>query len=235
MINTLSVRAYSRQKVGHAHPFYQLVLPLHGVINISVGGFNGSVGPSECVMVKPHEIHHFTAAENARFLVADLDTLPSTLSHSEVSVFSISQPMAKLLPFIACQLETKVSAQIEQAMMTTFVAVLNEQQLGLSMSPRMRKVVHFIHEHLHCSLSIPVLAEVACLSPTQFKKQFRAQLKTSPARYILALRMEKSKALLINTDLSMLDIAEAVGYQDVSAFSRRFSHYFGLPPSKIAC
>lgn len=233
MTNSLSVRAYSRQKVGHAHSFYQLVLPLQGVINISVAGFTGSVGPSECVIIKPHEIHHFTAEENARFLVADLDNLPSTLSHSEVSVFSLSQPMAKLLPFIACQLETKVSGKIEQAMMNTFLAVLNEQQLDLTLTPRMRKVVHFIHGHLHCALTILVLANVACLSATQFKKQFRAQLKTTPARYILALRMEKSKALLINTDLSMLDIAQTVGYQDVSAFSRRFSQHYGLAPSKI--
>ncbi|WP_350629915.1 helix-turn-helix domain-containing protein, partial [Pseudoalteromonas sp. Q36-MNA-CIBAN-0048] len=43
-------------------------------------------------------------------------------------------------------------------------------------------------------------------------------------------RMQKAKALLTHTDLPIQIIAEQVGYNDLSAFSRRFSLYFGLSP-----
>ncbi|WP_419535300.1 helix-turn-helix domain-containing protein [Endozoicomonas sp.] len=47
--------------------------------------------------------------------------------------------------------------------------------------------------------------------------------------------MEKAKALLTHTDLPIQLIAERVGYNDVSAFSRRFTSHFGLSPKAFTC
>ena len=70
MINTLSIRSYTRQTRGHSHDFHQIVLPLRGVINIEVASYRGKVTPSECVIVKANETHYFNAEENAKFIVA---------------------------------------------------------------------------------------------------------------------------------------------------------------------
>lgn len=233
MSDSLSIRSYSRQTVGHTHDFHQLVLPLSGVINIRAGEVSGKVAPGECVVIRSGTEHHFTAEEQARFVVADLHALPDNLSPAKASVFSVSKPMSALLEFVASQLEYRVSKQVEVSMMHTFIAVLSEQQQGHSLDLRIRNVVEYIDSRLDQPLVVSQLASVACISATQFKKAFREQMGQTPARYITQLRMEKARALIIHTDMPMQRVAEAVGYQDFSAFSRRFSQFFGLPPSRI--
>lgn len=49
-------------------------------------------------------------------------------------------------------------------------------------------------------------------------------------KYVTKLRMEKAQALLTHTDFPLQIIGEKVGYKEPSAFSRKFSHYFGLSP-----
>ncbi|WP_332248847.1 AraC family transcriptional regulator [Psychromonas ingrahamii] len=93
----------------------------------------------------------------------------------------------------------------------------------------------FIDANLSASLQILELAKIAYLSPTQFKKLFTNNLGISAYKYITQKRMEKAKALLTHTDLPVQLIAQQVGYNDLSAFSRRFSLYFGLSPRALIC
>jgi AraC-like DNA-binding protein len=52
-------------------------------------------------------------------------------------------------------------------------------------------------------------------------------------QYIAHQRMARAKALLSHTDYPVHIVAEKVGYQDVSAFSRRFSKHFGVSPKTL--
>ena len=52
-------------------------------------------------------------------------------------------------------------------------------------------------------------------------------------KYVTKLRMEKAQALLTHTDYPLQIIGEKVGYKELSAFSRKFSQYFGLSPTKF--
>ncbi|AHE49270.1 arabinose operon regulatory protein [Aeromonas hydrophila 4AK4] len=74
---------------------------------------------------------------------------------------------------------------------------------------------------------------MACLSISQFKALFKKETGQTPGQYLLHLRMEKARALLVNTDYPINVIAGDVGYQDSSAFSSRFSQYYGYPPRKL--
>jgi AraC-like DNA-binding protein len=91
--------------------------------------------------------------------------------------------------------------------------------------------VEYVLENITENLTIDVLARVACLSQTQFKKVFKEQLGLSVSKHVTKERMEKAKALLMHTDYPTQMIAELVGYADLSAFSRRFSQYYGLSPT----
>ena len=233
MINTLSIRSYTRQTRGHSHDFHQIVLPLRGVINIEVASYRGKVTPSECVIVKANETHYFNAEENAKFIVVDTDSLPSHILHSEHIVFSISAPLLSFLAFSESQLKHQINPEIEALMFATFYKLLAEQKLFFQYDHRIRAVVSYITHNLSTNLTIDVLANIACLSPTQLKKNFKAQTEQTLTEYITKLRMQKAQALLLHTDSPVSIVAELVGYTDVSAFSRRFSQYFGVAPSKL--
>lgn len=233
MRNLLSIRSYSTKPVSHSHYFNQLVLPLRGVINICVGNFRGKVAPGECVVVKSHEEHLFTADSNARFVVADMDNLPQNISSSECIVFATNIPLNSYLTFIERQLENKINAQLEQAMFEVFHLLLAEQPLLPKVDNRISTAISFIEKNISEQLQIKYLAKAACLSETQFKKLFKQHTGLTVMKYVTKLRMEKAQALLTHTDYPLQIIGENIGYKELSAFSRKFSQYFGFSPTKF--
>lgn len=238
MPDTLSIRSYSRQKVGHKHAYHQMVLPLQGVINLEIEGFCGKVSPGEAVVIVSGCMHHFTAQEQARFLVADMSQLPPNIAQSDTQVFTLTEPLMHFATFVAAQLQHQVNPPLEALCYQGFLSLLAEQNLTKQDSAkqgdsRIRAACAHIQAHLSEPLAIAGLAAVACLSPTQFKKRFKQQMGLTVAQYISKLRMEKAHALLLHTDTPLVMVAEQVGYQDYSGFSRRFTQHFGLNPGKI--
>lgn len=235
MNNSLSIRAYTKQLQSHIHHrHHQLVLPVQGCIVIDMVSYKGKVTVGECVVVPSGTEHGFKADEAARFIVADLTTLPAHLLESGLAVFSISPPLMSFLLFVEKQLQHQVDSGIEHSILDVFSMLLSQQRATHTLDKQMRIVQGWINEHLEQPISIDTLSALACLSPTQFKKRFKASFSMSAQQYISGLRMEKAKALLAHTDLPVQLVAEKVGYGDLSAFSRRFSVYTGLSPRAFA-
>ncbi|MEG3753714.1 AraC family transcriptional regulator [Psychromonas arctica] len=233
MQDNLSIRAYSKQQKGHVHCYHQLVLPIIGTIIIELEGYTGKVSVGECVVIPAQVFHLFKANESARFIVADLNHLPDNLLSMSSSVFAMSAPLRSYLLFIEQQLQHKVDQSLEKMMIEMFSKLLSEQIAGEQIDPRIRAVLQSISDDLSQPLHVNQLAQLACLSPTQFKKVFKQCIGQSVLQYITEQRMEKAKALLTHTDIPVQLISEQVGYSDISAFSRRFSQFYQLSPRQI--
>ncbi|MBO1255731.1 helix-turn-helix domain-containing protein [Alteromonas sp. 5E99-2] len=233
MQNSLSIRSYSTKPTRHSHNFNQLVLPLRGAINIHVGNYNGKVALGECVVVKTKEEHLFTADPEARFVVADMQKLPLNIASSQNIVFGINNSLIRYLSFVENQLEHQINGALELAMFDTFFLLLSEQPLSPKLDKRLGAAISYIDQNIDEPLQIKTLAEVAFLSETQFKKLFKQQTNATVMGYVTKRRMEKAQALLTHTDYSLQIIGEKVGYKELSAFSRKFSQYFGLSPNKF--
>lgn len=87
--------------------------------------------------------------------------------------------------------------------------------------------------NLRSPLSIAELAEVACLSPRQFTRVFRAETGVSPARAIEALRIEAARLLLEQSRLSMEEIAVETGFGARERMRRAFVRIYGEAPQAI--
>ncbi|MFM2587569.1 helix-turn-helix domain-containing protein [Vibrio sp. TBV020] len=235
MKNSLSIRAYTKQLQSHSHEnYHQLVLPIHGNIAIEMPSFVGRVTVGECVVIPAGIEHGFKADEMARFIVADLDVLPTHFLTEQLAVFSVTPPLLSYLHFVEKQLQHQVDGGLENSVLKVFSLLLQQQTHAKPVDPRIRAVQRHIAENIGMPLTINELAKIACLSPTQFKKRFKESIGISTLQYITEQRMEKAKALLTHTDLPVQLIAERVGYTDLSAFSRRFSNHFGLSPRELA-
>ena len=79
------------------------------------------------------------------------------------------------------------------------------------------------------------LAEIACLSESQFKVLFKEHLGCTPNAYITNLRMKSALGLILNTDTPIAIVAEKCGYDNVSAFIRRFSSVYHQTPYRLRC
>ncbi|WP_020578047.1 helix-turn-helix domain-containing protein [Actinopolymorpha alba] len=90
-------------------------------------------------------------------------------------------------------------------------------------------------EFLREASSGPVLldeaATVACLSPYHFHRTFTRVFGETPHAFVTRQRIDRAKALLAGTDLTVLEICLAVGYQSVGTFSRRFTALVGRSPT----
>ena len=63
---------------------------------------------------------------------------------------------------------------------------------------------------------------------------FRSHLGLSPAKYVERTRIEQAKTLIVNAEMSLVSVAQAVGFADQSHFSRRFRVHEGRTPATFA-
>lgn len=97
---------------------------------------------------------------------------------------------------------------------------------------RLNKVLKFINDNLASSLEVSTLAEKYFAHPTHFIRAFKEKTGYTPAKYIKQKRLEQAKLLLETTDLTVYEISEIVGINDVSHFSRDFKAFYNVPPLK---
>ncbi len=233
MTDKLSIRAYSSQINSHTHQHHQLVLPLHGVIELNIDGEPFVVGIGHCAIIQSGTTHSFKAREQASFLVADMQELPANVLTVDLPYVAIPNSLQAFCQFVEAQLEHKLNTELETAMMVLFRQLLEEEEFLPSYDQRIAKVLELLETDLSISHSLDELANKAHLSVSQFKTLFKSQTGQTCGQYLLKLRMEKARALLANTDFPAHRVAEQVGYQDQSAFSRRFSSFFGQTPSSF--
>ena len=93
-------------------------------------------------------------------------------------------------------------------------------------------VVRHLEEHYSDVVPMAEMARLAGLSPTHFNRRFRQIFGMAPMRFLHALRIEKARQLLVETDRSVGEIAVGSGYHDQSHFTRHFRQLTGVAPGK---
>ena len=89
-----------------------------------------------------------------------------------------------------------------------------------------------MESRLETPLSREQLAKVAGLSLRQLERSFQSQLGHGVHAHYLSLRLSRSRQLLRETSLSILEVALATGFASASQFSRAFRKSFGFSPRK---
>jgi transcriptional regulator GlxA family with amidase domain len=88
-------------------------------------------------------------------------------------------------------------------------------------------------EHLEERLSVGELGRRVNLSPSRFAHLFRHEIGYGPARYLRELRLDRARALVEESTLSIKEIMARVGFNDPSHFTRDFRRRHGASPRKI--
>ena len=90
----------------------------------------------------------------------------------------------------------------------------------------------YMEEHLDEPLAIQVLSRRACLSATAFKAGFRRLYGLPVHTWLRQRRMERAAELLRGTSLSVLGVAQSVGYGSASQFTAAFRRQYGVTPAQ---
>ena len=93
------------------------------------------------------------------------------------------------------------------------------------------RIINYLNENYEHKISLEQIAHNMYLSPVYISKIFKEETGESPINYLIKIRLEKAKDILLNSDSgSIKNIANQVGYDDVYHFSKLFKKYYGISP-----
>ncbi len=96
--------------------------------------------------------------------------------------------------------------------------------------PKLSKVIQMMESNIEEPISPSLLAKDVGMSTRQLERLFRRYLNRSPKRYYMELRLQKARNLLMQTDMSVINVALACGFASPSHFSKCYrSHYDTTP------
>ena len=95
---------------------------------------------------------------------------------------------------------------------------------------RLRPVVEYIGAHYSEKLTIEKLSDMITVSPDYFTKIFKESMGKTPIDYINAIRINMAMRYLSDTEMSMLEIADEIGFCNPNYFHKIFKQYIGTSP-----
>ncbi len=95
------------------------------------------------------------------------------------------------------------------------------------------QVEQYIRLHYHEDITLNSLADLVYLNPNYLSNVFAQVTGCTLNRYIKQIRMEKAQELLLNTNMKVSDISQAVGYPNTSYFCKSFQKMFGATPERF--
>ena len=96
--------------------------------------------------------------------------------------------------------------------------------------PKLSQVIQMMEANIEEPISPSILAKEVGMSTRQLERLFRRYLNRSPKRYYMELRLQKARNLLMQTDMSVINVALACGFASPSHFSKCYRAQYDTTP-----
>ena len=108
-----------------------------------------------------------------------------------------------------------------------------EQETRIGNVDRFQKVYEYIEKNYSDNIMVSKLSSILCVSDCYFYHLFKKITGKTLGEYICRIRIDKAEQMLINTDLSVTNIAITTGFSDSNYFCRVFRKYKQFSPSEF--
>ncbi|WP_135505498.1 GlxA family transcriptional regulator [Roseovarius aestuariivivens] len=96
--------------------------------------------------------------------------------------------------------------------------------------PKLSQVIQKMEQNIEEPISPSILAKDVGMSTRQLERLFRRYLNRSPKRYYMELRLQKARNLLMQTDMTVINVALACGFASPSHFSKCYRAHYNTTP-----
>ena len=96
------------------------------------------------------------------------------------------------------------------------------------------KGIIYMESDINQEKSIPEIAEMCHVSPSYFRKLFKAYSGMSPIEYQIRIKISRAKRLLQTNTMRISEISDTLGFFDTAYFCRLFKKYTGVSPKNYA-
>jgi len=91
---------------------------------------------------------------------------------------------------------------------------------------------HYIEQHFQEELTVERMAELLHVSPSNFNRVFKKEVGLTPTKYLIEVRIEKSKTLLRRKDIPITEVASMCGFGSSAHFASSFKRLTEVTPSE---
>ncbi|MEO0943817.1 MAG: GlxA family transcriptional regulator [Pseudomonadota bacterium] len=166
-------------------------------------------------------------------------TLTKSIFVTDAKTFTTAGGTASIdlmLKFIADDHgEELAGAVADQLIYTTIRTDQDTQRLSVPTRigvrhPKLSSVIQMMENNIEEPQSPSILAKEVGMSTRQLERLFRRYLNRSPKRYYMELRLQKARNLLMQTDMSVINVALACGFASPSHFSKCYRAQYNTTP-----
>lgn len=233
--------------VPHTHTHMELFFIVGGKGQFFIGDQIHPVDVNNLVIINPNILHTEVSlnAQPLEYIVLGIEGIALANGDTSNSQFNIldhyeSVEISGCLRNILREMEQKnpgyedvcqayMEILIIRLMRTTALAVPTEPQ-AFTTNRQCAAVRQYIDLHFKEALTLDHLAEEGHMNKYYLSHAFKREYGVSPINYLISRRIEESKYLLAETDLSMSQIAQLLGFSSLSYFSQVFRRTLGLTP-----
>ena len=136
-----------------------------------------------------------------------------------------------LKPIVETDLNTAIQRAVESLCPGFTPADARKEETNLD-SDTVTTIIHdYIDNHYSSNIKISQFADKYFFSKEYLTRQFKARYHCGIYEYVLQVRMERARELLLNPEIKIQEIAQRVGYADNNYFSKAFRTYYGISPT----
>jgi AraC-like DNA-binding protein len=131
-------------------------------------------------------------------------------------------------------LEEKADAQGVRDLaieLTRHYAALVQEENVRTFSLPVTRAIRYVYGHLFEPCSVKLIASVLNLHPNYLSRIFKSEVGISLTEYSKIRKLDEAKNLLLNSEHSITEIAEMMGYGSLSYFSKDFRRIYGHSPT----
>ena len=138
------------------------------------------------------------------------------------------------------QNETDSEFQTRNTLSETWCLLIKELQenpdiqktTGMEQTNRLRSMIAYINQHYPERITLAEIAKIAGVSEREASRCFKKTIGQSPMEYLIKDRLNQSKKLLLETNMTITAICQQCGFSDSAYFGKVFRKSYGMTPSE---
>jgi len=236
---TLSFRSYGPAGHSHSHDHLQLVLPVHGSLELEIEGRGGRLDALHGALVVAGACHVQAGDGRNRFLVVDCDS--ALLDRSQLErgwqrpFLQVSAAARTLLEFVEIRTGSQAAvstALAQHALPLLLDALFAEPVAVVPHAAGLQRLYAQILDAPGQPWPLVRMAQVAGIGLTALHGVFKREYGLTPGQWLLQQRLRFAQRQLAAGSQSLAQIAQQSGFSDQAALSRAMRRSLGTTPGQ---
>lgn len=124
-----------------------------------------------------------------------------------------------------------IKKEISNAMINAYVIDSKIDEINTNISSTLKPAIEYIYKNKSENVSVEKMASICHISQSYFSRLFSKEMGDSFSNYLSRLKIQWAKNILEETDMSINQISEELGFNETGYFIKIFKKYEGVTPS----